>query len=85
MTTTMVAGGDHELIRNTYPVDYGGQHFYRADIKANYFGKVSYMTFLANEYGGFLFDWMFEANSEERMNQIINSLNSLSFADRRHN
>ncbi len=80
MSRALVKRGNQELTRDAYSVDYAGQHFYRADFKESYSGGALYKTYLANEYEGFLFSWTFVADSEERLNQIVNSLNSLSFA-----
>jgi hypothetical protein len=80
MTRALVKRSGAELTRDAYAVEYAGQHFYRADFKENYSGGALYKTYLANEYEGFLFSWTFVADSEERLHQIVNSLNSLTFA-----
>lgn len=79
MAKALVRLSKAKLIRDAYAVDYGGQRFYRADIKQSYSEGAVYQAYLANEYDGFLFTWEFQADSEERLNQIVSSLNSLSF------
>jgi hypothetical protein len=81
MARALVKAKEVELTRDAYAVDYAGESFFRADFKESYSGGALYKAFLANEYEGFLFSWMFVADSEERLNQIVNSLNSLSFTD----
>jgi hypothetical protein len=75
----LVKKGGMELTRDAYAVDFAGNHFYRADLKESYAGRADYKSYLANEYDGFLFTWEFQADSEERLNQIVNSLNTLTF------
>ena len=79
MAHALVKGSQTELLRDTYSVEYAGQHFYRVDYKENWSGGALYKAFTANEYKGFFLSWTFVANSKERLDKMVQSLDTLAF------
>jgi hypothetical protein len=69
-----------QMIKDAYPAEYAGQHFYRADYKQNYAGHLFYGSILGAEHNGFMLNWTFLSTSEETLKELVESLSSLSFA-----
>ena len=68
-----------ELVRNSYQVEHAGKTFARMDYKESYgSGSVS-RAFAATEVNGYLLSWTFVANSPQELNELVDSLDRLSF------
>jgi hypothetical protein len=73
-----------EVIHEPYAVDYAGKRFYRSDYRENYSGGSLHKAWVAMEWRGYLLNWVFVADSEKRVTDLVNSLKRLSFvADRK--
>src|SRR5216683_7521480 len=68
-----------EVIHEAYAVDYAGKHFYRSDYRENYSGGSLHKAFVATEWKGYLLSWVFVADSEKRVTDLVNSLQGLLF------
>lgn len=73
-----------QITRDTYSVEYAREHFYRADYKQNYVGLALYGAILGTEHNGFMLNWIFLANSEEALKELVDSLGTLSFMHTRN-
>jgi TonB family protein len=68
-----------ELIKQTYSVDYGGKHFFRADYKQILNGRVLYLAFAYTMFRGYYIGETLMADSLEGLEQSANSLQHISF------
>jgi len=71
---------DHELIRDAVAVDYGGQHFFRADYKGLLGGKQPvYFGYVYSKFRGYMIGETVVATSPEGLDEATNSLQAVSF------
>lgn len=68
----------NELLRDAYSVDLSGSHFYRADYKESFAGGALHKSFVCTEHNGFLLGWTFVAESEQELNDLVNTLQHIS-------
>jgi TonB family protein len=69
-----------ELVRDTFPVDYGGRHFFRSDYKALlYGGNPLYLTYVYTEFRGHFIGETVASGSPEGLDEAANSLRAISF------
>jgi TonB family protein len=69
-----------ELVRDAYPVDYGGGHFFRADNKARlHDGNRLFMAYVYTEFRGYIVGETVASGSPEGLDEAANSLRAISF------
>jgi len=68
-----------EVLREASPVDFAGQHFFRADYKQVLKNGVQWGAFVCTKVSGYFIGWTFIAGSPEELEDIVNSLQRLSF------
>ncbi|MFZ3340134.1 MAG: energy transducer TonB [Terriglobales bacterium] len=74
------ASPDRELVRDTAPVDYGGQHFYRADYKGLLGGKEPlYFAYVYTKFRGYVIGETVVSGSPQGLDAAANSLQPISF------
>ncbi len=71
-----------EILKDAYPVDYGGKHFFRADYKHSLpNGGALYESFVYTIFRGYYIGETLVAASPEELEQAANSLQSISFQE----
>ncbi|MGA9526587.1 MAG: TonB family protein [Terriglobales bacterium] len=71
-----------EIVRETFSVDYGGQHFFRSDYKvapAN--GTALYLSYVYTTFRGYLIGETMGAASPAELDEAANSLQGITFRD----
>jgi TonB family protein len=70
-----------EVLREAFPVDFAGQHFFRADYKQALKSSAQWGAFVCTKFNGYFLGWTFVAGSPEDLEDAVNSLRRLSFRD----
>ena len=70
-----------EIVREPFPVDFAGQHFFRADYKQVFNGGTQSGAFVCTKFRGYFLGWTFVAGSPEELEGFVKSLQRLSFGD----
>jgi TonB family protein len=75
-----------ELVRATFPVEYGGRHFFRSDYKAPWHDDVPlYMAYVYTDFRGYFIGETLAAASPEGLDEAADSLQQISFRDNEPN
>ncbi len=67
------------VIREAYPLTFVGHIFYRADYKQESPNTGAYKALVCTKIRGYYTSWMFVAGTPEELNELVLSLNRLSF------
>jgi TonB family protein len=68
------------LTHATFPAIFAGRHFYRANYSESGNGIVAFKTFVCTKVRGYFLSWTFVVpNSPEELEQLVNSLQRVSF------
>jgi TonB family protein len=70
-----------EVIREVYPIEYGGRQFFRADIKQTAISAVPYYALVYTKFRGFYVGGSVLAPSPELLDQSANTLQHISFGE----
>ncbi len=70
-----------EVLREAFPVDFAGQHFFRADYRQDFKGGSQWGAFVCTKFNGYFIGWTFVTYSAEELEGLVNSLQRLSFRD----
>jgi TonB family protein len=70
-----------EVLREAFPVDFAGQHFFRADYRQVLKSSAQWGAFVCTKFNGYFLGWTFVAGSPEDLEDTVNSLQRLSFRD----
>lgn len=71
-----------QIVKDTYPVDFGGKTFSRADYKqTTSSGATSYAAFVYTKFRGYYVGETVMAGSPEELDQSANSLQHISFRE----
>jgi protein TonB len=71
-----------ELIREPFPVEYGGKKFFRSDYKQSFSNGVnSFMSILETKFRGYYIGASLVAGSEEALDKATDSLGRTTFLD----
>ncbi len=68
-----------QLIRDVFAIDLAGKHFFRADYDQNLSGGVLHKSFICTELNGYLLNWTLATDSEKELEDIVSSLQRVSF------
>jgi len=75
-----------EILKDTYPADYGGKHFYRADYKQSLRkGGALYQSYVYTIFRGFYIGETLVAESPGELEQAANSLQHIAFREDEQN
>src|SRR5258708_1856395 len=66
-----------EVLREAFPVDFAGQHFFRADYKQALKSSAQWGAFVCTKFNGYFLGWTFVAGSPEDLEDAVNSLRRL--------
>ncbi len=72
---------DWELLRDPYPVDFAGKHFFREDYKESSAERVLYKAFVCTKFRGYFLGWTLAAWSSSALEESVSSLQRISFQD----
>lgn len=80
-------GREHrEILKDAYPADYGGKHFYRADYKQSFRnGGALYQSFVYTKFRGYYIGETLVAESPGELEQAVNSLQHIAFREDEQN
>lgn len=67
------------LAQNAVAVEMSGKHFFRADYKEPSDIAILYKAFVCMDTKGYFLSWTFVADSQERLDLLVNSLDHISF------
>lgn len=70
-----------ELVRDTFPVNFVGKHFFREDYKESSAGGALYKAFVCTKFRGYFLGWTLAAGSPEELEESANSLQRISFRE----
>jgi hypothetical protein len=71
----------YELLRNAFPVEYGGKQFYRADYKQNLQkGDAMYTAYVCTKFRGYMLGAVVTTRSSTDLDQRTEVLQHLTFA-----
>jgi len=68
-----------ELVRDAFPVDFAGKHFFREDYKESSTMGVLYKTFVCTTFRGYFLGWTLAAASLPELEEAVKSLQHISF------
>ncbi len=68
-----------EMVREVHAVDFAGVHFLRADHKEDFSGGSLYNSCLCTQHIGYFLCWNFVAQSQPELEEIVGTLQQLSF------
>jgi hypothetical protein len=68
------------LVRDTFPVDYAGKHFFRADFKTT-MPRASFRSLVFTRFRGYYIGEMIEAATSEELDRAADSLKNISFRE----
>ena len=69
------------LVRDAFPVDYAGKHFFREDFKESSDGKAIYKAFIGVRFRGYFLGWLLAAGSPSELEQAAILLEKIEFGD----
>jgi TonB family protein len=72
---------DWELLRDVFPVDLAGKHFFREDYKESSAGRTLYRAFICTKFRGYFLGWTFAAGSPSELEESVNLLQGIKFSD----
>ena len=70
-----------ELVRDTFPVDFAGKHFFREDYKESNTGGALYKAFVCTKFRGYFLGWTFAAGSPPELEEALKSLQRIAFVE----
>jgi TonB family protein len=71
---------DRKLLHDAAGVDYGGQHFFRADFQGLLGGKQPvHLAYVYTKFRGYMIGETAEATSPQGLDEAVNSLQAISF------
>lgn len=70
-----------ELLRDAFPVDYAGQHFFRAEYKLSTNGQQIFSGFAYTKFRGYYIGATLVAGSAEGLEESAKALNHISFRE----
>jgi TonB family protein len=68
-----------ELVRDTFPADFAGKHFFREDYKESSTGGGLYKAFVCTKFRGYFLGWTLATGSPPELEEAVKSLQHLSF------
>ncbi len=69
-----------ELVRDTFPVDYAGKHFFRADCKTSK-PRAALRSMIFTRFRDYYIGEMVEAGSPAELDSAVDSLKNISFGE----
>jgi TonB family protein len=81
MVGVQIARDGRKLVRDSTDVELAGKHFFRADYKQPVPGGALAEAFVCTKFNGYFLGWTFVAGSAEELEELVNSLQRLSFRD----
>jgi hypothetical protein len=70
-----------ELVRDTFPVDFVGKHFFREDYKESSAGGALYKAFVCTKFRGYFLGWTLATGSPPELEEAVTSLQHISFGE----
>ncbi len=71
--------GSRKILKEAYPVDFAGKHFYRSDYSDAHTGATLYKAFLSTRFRGYFLGWTIVAGAPEEVDEAANSLQKIVF------
>lgn len=71
---------NNQLVRETFPVEYAGKNFFRADFKTN-MPRASFRSLVFTRFRDYYIGEMIEAASTEELDRAADSLKKISFRE----
>jgi TonB family protein len=81
MVGVQVARDGRKLVRDATDVEIAGKQFYRSDYVQPVPGGALAEAFVCTKFRGYYLGWTFVAGSPEELEELVNSLQRLSFRD----
>ena len=72
---------DWELLRDVFPVDLAGKHFFREDYKESSAGRTLHRAFVCTKFRGYFLGWTLAAGSPSELEESVNLLQRIRFRD----
>jgi hypothetical protein len=76
---TQVTHNSAEVLRETFPFVIGGSRFDRADYKMVQDGTTFYKSMVSTSRNGYWLSWNFVALSEQELEDVVNTVQHISF------
>jgi TonB family protein len=70
-----------ELVRDPFPVDFVGKHFFREDYKESSTGGAVYKAFVCTKFRGYFLGWTLATGSPPELDEAVKSLQRISFGE----
>jgi TonB family protein len=71
--------GSRKILKEAYPVDFAGKHFYRSDYSDARTGATLYKAFLSTKFRGYFLGWTIVASAPEEVDAAVNTLQKMVF------
>lgn len=79
MTPSGPNAWNRKIVREPYPADFAGKHFFRSDFADTRSEVTIYKSYLSTKFRGYFLNWTIAASSADELDTLVDSLRKLVF------